>query len=229
MPDIQTLEARGQIDSNVLAQLLGSLAGSLHHLVIHINPALGWNTEESFAPSYRLTENTALQSIQVHCDWDLKYREMYKSVITNLIGSICSPHLRSLSIILTTVVDELEHFPWEVVDKVTKVSPLQRVEIALSLLAVTDPIWASTAPLSHDIYETYFRQVRSALPELGENVIMRIASSEDIPPDIQTPFFPSDDDDDDDYYDYDIDYDIEPGEYLWESDEESFPDYFGYE
>jgi len=39
MPDIQTVEAESQIDSNVLAKLLRSLGGSLQHLIIHIDPS----------------------------------------------------------------------------------------------------------------------------------------------------------------------------------------------
>jgi len=37
IPDIQTVEAESQIGSNVLAKLLGSLGGSLRHLIIHID------------------------------------------------------------------------------------------------------------------------------------------------------------------------------------------------
>jgi hypothetical protein len=37
IPSIQTVEAEGKIDSNVLAKLLRSLGGSLQHLIIHIN------------------------------------------------------------------------------------------------------------------------------------------------------------------------------------------------
>jgi len=37
MPNIQTVEAESQIDSNVLAKLLMSLGGRLRHLIIHID------------------------------------------------------------------------------------------------------------------------------------------------------------------------------------------------
>ena len=39
IPDIQTVEAGSQIDSNILAKLLRSLGGSLRHLIIHIDPS----------------------------------------------------------------------------------------------------------------------------------------------------------------------------------------------
>ena len=37
IPNIQTVEARSEIDSNVLAELLRSLGGDLRHLIIHID------------------------------------------------------------------------------------------------------------------------------------------------------------------------------------------------
>ena len=76
-----------------------------------------------------------------------------------------------------TVVGEVEHFPWGVVNNLTKVLPylLQRVEIALHLLVKTYPASSDASPLSPSEYEDYFRQVRSALPELDKKVIMSIA------------------------------------------------------
>ena len=53
---------------------------------------------------------------------------------------------------------------------------MQRVEAALQLAIETDHGWADTTPLSPSDYEDYFRQVRSALPELDKKVIMSIAS-----------------------------------------------------
>ena len=106
------------------------------------------------------------------------YRDIYKSVISNLIGSIRSPHLRSVSVILVTVVEEVEHFPWGVMNNLTKASPqmLQKVGIALQLDIETFEDWDITSrrPLSEYEYESYFRQVRSALPELGKKVITGI-------------------------------------------------------
>jgi hypothetical protein len=102
---------------------------------------------------------------------------MYRSVISNLIGSICSPHLQSVSVILVCLVGEVEHFPWGVVNSLTKASPhmLQKVEIALQLRVKTNHYWGITSPLSPREYESYFRQVRSALPDLDKKVIMSIA------------------------------------------------------
>ncbi len=102
---------------------------------------------------------------------------MYRSVISNLIGSICSPHLQSVSVRLVCLSGEVEHFPWGVVNSLTKVSPyaLQRVEIALKLLLVeTYPASNNASLLSPSEYDGYFRQVRSALPELDEKVIMNL-------------------------------------------------------
>jgi hypothetical protein len=98
---------------------------------------------------------------------------MYRSVISNLIGSICSPHLRSVSINLRNVVGEVEHFPWGVVNSLTKVSPymLQRVEILLYLRTL---LYISF-PLHPREYESSFHQVRSALPDLDQKVITIIA------------------------------------------------------
>ena len=71
---------------------------------------------------------------------------------------------------------EVEHFPWGVVNSLTKVSPhmLQKVEIALQLRVATNSDWRMTSPLSPSEYESYFRQVRSALPELDKDLIMTI-------------------------------------------------------
>jgi hypothetical protein len=103
---------------------------------------------------------------------------MYKSVITNLIGSIWSPYLRSVTIKLDSAVGEVERFPWEVVNNLAKVSPhmLQVVEIAFRL-ANTDPEWWTTSPLVPNDYEGYFRQVRSALPGFDKKVVMSIIAS----------------------------------------------------
>jgi len=74
------------------------------------------------------------------------------------------------------MVGEVEHFPWGVINRLTKVSPyvLQRVGIALELRVETIPIWIFS-PLAPGEYEGYFRQVRSALPELDKQVITSIA------------------------------------------------------
>ena len=102
---------------------------------------------------------------------------MYKSVIKNLIGSICSPHLRSVSVNLETMVWEMEHFPWGTVNDLAKVSPymLQRVEVGLRLLVETYPVLGLDIPLSPSEYEGYFRQICLALPELDKRVIPSIS------------------------------------------------------
>jgi len=154
---------------------------------------------------------------------------MYRSVIANLIGSICSPHLRSVSVILSSMVGEVEHFPWDVMNGLTKVSPymLQWVKIALQLRVETDPDWGITALLSSSDYEDYFRQVRSALPGLDKKVITNIA---DIPDEVsysdpdpsglfQSEYSYDDYDDYDDWRDFDT-----PGY----SSPESFYDEYGY-
>ncbi len=142
-----------------------------------IGTIVGGDISEASASDYRLTENTALESIEVISTWESTYRDIYRSVITNLIGSIRSPHLRSVSVILMTVVEEVEHFPWGVVNSLTKASPqmLQKVEIALKLREETSEDWGITSQLSPSEYESCFCQVRSALPELDEKVIMSIA------------------------------------------------------
>ena len=103
---------------------------------------------------------------------------MVRFVITNLIGSICSPQLRSVNLTVVSVVEEVEHFPWEVVNNLTKTSPhmLQRVDVALRLLVDTDINLGIKSQLSPDEYEAYFRQVRSALPELDKKMILSVAS-----------------------------------------------------
>jgi hypothetical protein len=75
------------------------------------------------------------------------------------------------------MVGEVEHVPWSVVNSLVKVSPymLQRVEIALQLRAETYPDWDIFSPLAPSEYETYFCQVRSALPELDKKVFTSIA------------------------------------------------------
>ena len=75
---------------------------------------------------------------------------------------------------------EVEHFPWGVVNSLTKASPhrLQKVEIALQLRVETNDYWGITSPLSllsPGEYESYFRQVRLALPDLDKKLIMSIA------------------------------------------------------
>ena len=109
--------------------------------------------------------------------WESTYRNMYKSVVSNLIGSIRSPHLRSVSVILMTGVGEVEHFPWGVVNSLTKISPnmLQKVEIALLLREQRNEYWGYTHQLSPSGYKHYFRQVRLALPELHKKLTMSIA------------------------------------------------------
>ena len=79
---------------------------------------------------------------------------------------------------LRSIVGEVEHFPWDIVNNLTKVSPrmLQRVEVALLLLEGTGSAWGTTSLLSCSEYEGYFHQVRSALPELDKKAIMSIAS-----------------------------------------------------
>ncbi len=53
---------------------------------------------------------------------------------------------------------------------------LQKVEIALKLRIETmNWYWCITSELSRSEYESYFRQVRSALPELDKILIMSIA------------------------------------------------------
>jgi hypothetical protein len=106
---------------------------------------------------------------------------MYRSIISNLIGSICSPHLRSVSVNLRSMVGEVEHFPWGVVNSLEKVSPymLQRVEIALQLRMEAYPDWdisypLASYPLAPDEYESAFGQVHSALPELEKILIISI-------------------------------------------------------
>ena len=76
-----------------------------------------------------------------------------------------------------TMLGDLEYFPWSVVDSLNRVSPhvLQKVKIALQLLVETYPASGVGYSLSTREYEGYFRQVRSALPELGKKVIMSIA------------------------------------------------------
>ena len=102
---------------------------------------------------------------------------MYRTVISNLIGSIFSPHLQSVSVKLASVSGEVEHFPWGVVSNLAKVSPhmLKKVKIALLLRVATISDWGMAPPLSPSEYESYFRQVRSALGELDKKLIMSIA------------------------------------------------------
>jgi len=220
------VEAESQIDSNVLARLLRSLSGSLRHLIIHIDSDLGGNISDADASCYRLTENTTLESIKVICTWVPAYRDMYKAVITNLIGSICSPHLRSVDLNLDTVVGELEFFPWGVVNNLTKASPhmLQRVDVTLRLSMERHPDWGIT--VSSDEYEVYFCQVRSALPELDKKVIMSVTSQRDIFDAVSSCDNDYDDYDDYDDYAYDAynDYNTpSPAETEWDDDGMTVP------
>ena len=75
-----------------------------------------------------------------------------------------------------SLVGEVEHFPWGTVNDLTKVSPymLQRVEIGLQLLVGVPLTVGTTFLLSSSKYEGYFRQVRLALPELDNRVIIGI-------------------------------------------------------
>ena len=129
---------------------------------------------------YRLTESNALQSIKVVANLHSTLREILISTIaslTNLIESICSPHLQTVSIVLEGLVGEVENFHWEVVNNLAKVSPhsLQRVEIALRLLMETNSGWPTPSELLPGEYEDYFCRVRSVLPELGEKVVVSVA------------------------------------------------------
>ena len=138
---------------------------------------MGGDISEASASCYRLTENSTLESIEVISAWESTHRDMYKSIFSNLIGSICSPRLQGVSVKLVCLSGEVEHFPWSVVNSLTKASPhmLQKVEIALLLRVETDSEWGITSPLSPCEYENYFRQVRSALPDLDKRLIMGIA------------------------------------------------------
>ena len=100
---------------------------------------------------------------------------MYKSVINNLIGSICSPHLRSVSVNLKCLMGEVKHFPWGTVNDLKTVSPymLQRVEVGLRLVEIYYALGLER-PLSHSEYEGYFRQICLALPELDKRVVIGI-------------------------------------------------------
>jgi hypothetical protein len=108
---------------------------------------------------------------------------MYRSTITNLVGSICSPHLRSVSVNLRSVVGEVKHFPWGVMNSLTKVSPymLHRVEIALQLWRVTDTYSGLYSLLAPRAYESHFCQVRSALPDLDKKLITSITRRDSSP------------------------------------------------
>ena len=75
-----------------------------------------------------------------------------------------------------TVVGEVGHFPWGVVNSLTKVSPhmLQKVEIEVQLRGRRFGNRGITSRISAIEYESYCRQIRSALPELDEKVDMSI-------------------------------------------------------
>jgi len=111
---------------------------------------------------------------------------------------------------LASVVEEVEHFPWGVVNNLTKASPhmLQRVDVVLRLFVETDPDWGVTEELSSGGYEAYFHQVRSALPELDKKVIMSVSSqagTSDAISSCDNDYFGPDARDYDDYDDYDAD------------------------
>ena len=76
-----------------------------------------------------------------------------------------------------SLVEEVEHFPWGVVNGLTKVSPytLKKVEIALKLWVQANAGSSTILVLSRNEYKSYFRQVRSALPELDKKLVMSIA------------------------------------------------------
>lgn len=101
---------------------------------------------------------------------------MHKSVITNLIESIRSPHLRRVGVYLKTMLKEVEHFPWGAVNNLTRVSPymLKRVEVGLQLLVESRFTWGLPTPLAPPKYERYIHQVYSALPNIDKKVITRI-------------------------------------------------------
>jgi hypothetical protein len=144
--------------------------------LVKLSTIVAVNISEASPSCYCLTKNTTLESIQIIVNWESTYRDMYISIIANLIGSSCSPHLRSVSINLRSVVGEVEHFPWGAMNSLTKVSPcmLQRVEIALQLWIETNLDWSFFEPLAPGEYERYFRQARSALPDLDQKVMIRI-------------------------------------------------------
>jgi len=81
-----------------------------------------------------------------------------------------------VSVKLVCLSGEVEHFPWGVVNNLAKVSPhmLQNVEIALLLRVVTNSYWGITSQLPPREYESYFRQVSLALPELNKKMIIEL-------------------------------------------------------
>jgi hypothetical protein len=69
----------------------------------------------------------------------------------------------------------VEHFPWEDVNNLTKVSPhmLQKVDVALHLKGEEHSFFGIVS--SHE-YGAYFGQIRSALPELDKKLTMSVMS-----------------------------------------------------
>jgi len=76
---------------------------------------------------------------------------------------------------LGSLVGEVVHFPWEVVNNLVKALPhmLQSVEVDLRLQREKYGGWIPNPPGE---YERYFHQVRSALPGLDKKLFIRIAS-----------------------------------------------------
>jgi len=194
IPNIQAVEAQSEVDSKALAKLLRSIGGSLQHLMIHMSPnraflalgscrqnlfssitIVGGNISEVSPSCYRLTENTALESIQIVGAWESTYSDAYRSIIANMFESISSPRLWTVSLNFRSVAGEVEHFPWNVVNGLAKGSPyvLRRVEIAL-LLLVWNPQWGMSL-LDIDGYGSYLRQVHSALPDLHKILTIGVA------------------------------------------------------
>jgi hypothetical protein len=137
---------------------------------------VGSDHSEASLSCYRLTENTALESIKIVSDCGSTSSDMYRSIFANLFESICSPHLWMVGLDLESVVGEVEDFPWDVVNGLAKGSPyvLRRVEVDLLLRVVVHLEWGLSIPLDPDEYESYFYQVRSALPDLDKILITRI-------------------------------------------------------
>jgi hypothetical protein len=82
-----------------------------------------------------------------------------------------------VSLNIRSLAGEVEDFPWEIVNGLVKGSPyvLRIVQIHLLLRVETHPQWGITSFLDLDSYESYFRQVRSALPDLDKILITCIA------------------------------------------------------
>ena len=89
-----------------------------------------------------------------------------------------APFTFAVDLMLLSTVGEVEHFPWGVVNNLMKVSPhmLQRVDIALELSGHIPGDWNIRLLLFFDEYEAYFRQVRSALPDIDKKVKLSVVS-----------------------------------------------------